>query len=125
MLVLVAGYVRFGLRSAWDAALFHILIKRFARIPSVDSFVARRIAGPGLSSKYFYQIKPEQALLLLERKIELDELDQFEKKTLTEIDAPLRQFEQKIRTVFGDFGAKVYISQDSFVCSDCRATEVI
>jgi hypothetical protein len=39
----------------WDAAAFHMLIKKRGRVPASDSFVVRRIAGPGLASNYFYQ----------------------------------------------------------------------
>ena len=38
------------------AATFQLIIKKRARVPAGDSFVARRIAGPGLASNYFYQV---------------------------------------------------------------------
>jgi hypothetical protein len=33
------------------------VIKKRARVPAGDSFVVRRIAGPGLASNYFYQVR--------------------------------------------------------------------
>ena len=48
-----------GFRGVWDAFMFHAVIKKRARVPASDSFVARRIAGPGLASNYFYQVNIE------------------------------------------------------------------
>lgn len=45
------------MRTLWDKLMFVIVIKRRARVPATDSFVARRIAGPGLASNYFYQVR--------------------------------------------------------------------
>ena len=38
----------------------------------------RRIAGPGLASEYYFQIKTEQALVALEAKMEREELLAFQ-----------------------------------------------
>lgn len=51
--------------------MFYVILKHQAKIPSGDTFVARRTAGPGLSSNYFYQAKPEQALITLEAHLEV------------------------------------------------------
>jgi len=52
----VVGIVRRGLRSVWDAFVFHAVIKKRGLIPSRDGFTVRRIAGPGLASSYFFQV---------------------------------------------------------------------
>ncbi len=70
------------LRYGWDSLMFNLLLKRTGRIPARESFLARRIAGPGMSSTYFYTIKPEQALVGLETKMELTELRHFEVRQL-------------------------------------------
>ena len=36
--------------------MFHAVIKKRGRVPAQDGFIARRIAGPGLASNYFYQV---------------------------------------------------------------------
>ena len=36
--------------------MYHAVIKSRARVPANNSFVARRIAGPGLASNYFLQV---------------------------------------------------------------------
>ena len=68
---------RRGLRLAWDSLMFHAIIKKRARVPAGDSFVAKRIGGPGMASNYFYQIKTEQALVALEARMEIDEIEAF------------------------------------------------
>ena len=44
------------LEKLYDDLVYHAVLKRAARIPSSDTFVARRIAGPGLASDYFFQV---------------------------------------------------------------------
>ena len=43
-------------------------------MPVVDSFAAKRVAGPGMASNYYYQITTEQALAALETAMDLDRL---------------------------------------------------
>lgn len=72
-------------RYMYDFVVYGLIIKPRARIPMQNrSFVARRIQGPGLSSGYFMQISPEDALLGLTVTLERAELDHFE-SCLTEI----------------------------------------
>ena len=52
--------------------MFYLVLKPRARIPSRDTFFARRFAGPGLASNYFYQISVEQGLAALEANIEIE-----------------------------------------------------
>jgi len=54
--------VRRGLRSVWDAFVFHAVIKKRGLIPSCDGFTVRRIAGPGLASSYFFQVTAPMCL---------------------------------------------------------------
>ena len=51
-----AGILRRGFRAVWDTFIFHAVVKSHGRVPSRDGFVARRIAGPGLASNFFYQV---------------------------------------------------------------------
>ncbi len=49
------------------------MIKKRARVPAGDSFVVRRIAGPGLASNYFYQVKGKRSNCSRTRLIEGNE----------------------------------------------------
>ena len=65
-LVVVTGAVlKRGCRGIWDAFMFHAVIKKKAKVPASNSFVARRIAGPGLASNYFYQVTNYNTLYLV------------------------------------------------------------
>ena len=50
------GLMRRSCRGLWDTFMYQAVIKSRARVPARDSFVARRIAGPGLASNYFLQV---------------------------------------------------------------------
>ena len=54
---ILAGVFRRGGRAVWDAFMFHAVIKKRARVPASDTFVARRTEGPGLATHYFYQVR--------------------------------------------------------------------
>ena len=76
-LITALALTRRALRLGWDTVIFHAVIKKRARVPAGDSFVAKRISGPGLASNYFYQIKTEQALVALEARMEMDEIEAY------------------------------------------------
>ncbi len=54
--------------------MYHLVVKRFARIPAHNGFLARRVAGPGLAAEYFYQVSSPEVLAALESLIEQNEL---------------------------------------------------
>ncbi|PSN34108.1 hypothetical protein C0J52_14201 [Blattella germanica] len=105
--VLTVGVLRYWLRLLWDAATFHLLIKKRGRVPASDSFVVKRIAGPGLASNYFYQIRPEQALAAFEAKMELDELAAYQHEMEQTILQPQKDFSQFVEACFGPFSAQL------------------
>ena len=78
--------VRKVLRDAWDTAIFHCMISSCARVPLSDNFLARRIAGPGMASTYYFQIKIEQALAALETAMDLDRLQVYHVSVNIKID---------------------------------------
>lgn len=54
--ILTVSVIRYCIRVVWDTLMFHLVIKNRGRIPASDSFVVKRIAGPGLASDYYYQV---------------------------------------------------------------------
>jgi hypothetical protein len=58
----------------YDNVIYHLIVKRFARIPAHNGFLARRVAGPGLAAEYFYQVSSPEVLAALEALIEQNEL---------------------------------------------------
>ncbi|CAL1542802.1 unnamed protein product [Lymnaea stagnalis] len=103
--VFLAGVFRFCLRNFWDTAMFHVIIKTRGRVPAGDGFVARRIAGPGLASNYFFQIRPEQALAAMEARVEHDELEAWKKQVLTVLEQPQEAYRNFVDQCFKPFSA--------------------
>lgn len=101
------GVARYWLRLIWDSLTFHLFIKKCGRVPASDSFAVKRVAGPGLTSNYFFLIKPEQALAALEAKMELDELQAYQQSTESVILQPQKDFKQFIEACFGPFSAQL------------------
>ena len=97
----VTGVVQFtwftsGLlcRAVWDGFIFHTFIKHFSRVPDRDSFLARRIRGPGLSVKYHQIIDFHTALLALRLEIEKERVNTFKRQKLEEIGKPIFELEE-------------------------------
>lgn len=105
--ILIVGFSRYWLRLLWDSMVFHTFIKKCGRIPSSDSFAVRRISGPGLAQEYFFVITPAQALAAFEAKMELDELEAWQKSTETVICQPQKDFSQFVEACFGSFSAQL------------------
>lgn len=85
-------------RRTWDAFIFYTILKNRAKIPSSDTFIARRVEGPGIALDYFVQVflkrnirnkyllmylkkaKPEQILAALEVDIEIKIINSYLEK---------------------------------------------
>lgn len=103
----LGGIIRYWLRLVWDTTLFHLIIKKRGRIPASDSFVVKRIAGPGLASDYYFQISPEQALAAFEAKMEWDELTAYQNVIESTITQPQRDFAHFVEACFGTFSTQL------------------
>ena len=75
--IIAWALARKSLRQAWDTVMYELVIRKRARVPAGDSVIAKRIGGPGMASNFFYQIKTEQALVALEARMEMDELEAY------------------------------------------------
>ena len=90
----IFSVVRRALRDAYDAVIFQLLIKKYARIPISDNFLAKRLAGPGMAANYYFQIKIEQALAALETAMDLDRLVAYHVSSLSVREARAAFFAQ-------------------------------
>lgn len=97
--------MRYWFRLAWDSIIYHLVIKKRGRIPACDSFIVKRIAGPGMASDYYFQIRPEQALAAFEAKMELDELNAYQNLMEQKIQQPQKDFARFVDVCFGPFSA--------------------
>lgn len=78
VILLIAAILQWLGRRFWDNLMYCMVIYPRGRIPAGDSFLARRIAGPGLSQRFFYTVKPEDVLLILQLTLETRELDLYD-----------------------------------------------
>jgi len=97
--------VRREVRTTCDWIIRNVLL-RFARVPGHDSFLAWRIAGPGITAKYCFQIRSDIALLALTARLESEELNLFESLAIKEINEPLKRYTEYF-SEFSDFGLTV------------------
>lgn len=79
----------FSTRHVYDALVYHFIIKHRARIPMQDSFLARRVSGPGIAVEYFYQIQPEIAILFGQKELERILVQFYTESVRQQIDVPL------------------------------------
>ncbi|KAF5280931.1 hypothetical protein FQA39_LY17937 [Lamprigera yunnana] len=107
LVILLIGISRYWLRLLWDSAIFHLIIKKRGRVPASDSFVVKRVAGPGLASDYYFQIRPEQALAAFEAKMEWDELAAYQVVMEQTILQPQKDFSQFVEACFGSFSTQL------------------
>ncbi|XP_055949382.1 uncharacterized protein LOC129983778 [Argiope bruennichi] len=108
LIVFLAAMIRCCCRLIWDVAMFHFLIKRRGRVPSSDSWLVKRIAGPGLSNEHFFQIAPEQALAAFEAKLETEELNAFREEVERIILLPQQIYREFVAQCFHPFSATLY-----------------
>lgn len=123
--ILSVGVCRYGLRLIWDSLVFHLLIKKRGRIPASDSLVVKRIAGPGLASNYYYQIRPEQALAAFEAKMELDELAAYQGQIEHTILQPQRDFRHFVEACFAPFSAQLSVKLEPYCELEKEAADLI
>ncbi|XP_044008897.1 uncharacterized protein LOC122852871 isoform X2 [Aphidius gifuensis] len=123
--ILTFAVVRYWIRVIWDTAMFHFVIKKRGRIPACDSFVVKRISGPGLASDYYYKIRPEQALAAFEAKIELDELLAFQAETERLITQPQRDFTQFIEACFSPFATSLSKTREPYKILEKEARDLV
>ncbi|XP_008551796.1 uncharacterized protein LOC103574176 isoform X1 [Microplitis demolitor] len=124
-LILTIAVIRYWIRVMWDTAMFHLVIKNRGRVPASDSFVVKRIAGPGLASDYYYQIRPEQALAAFEAKLELDELLAFQQETERLITQPQRDFTQFVEACFSPFATSLAKTRDPYKSLEKEARDLV
>jgi hypothetical protein len=80
---------RAGVRLFYDAFMFHMIVKRLARVPAGDTFLARRISGPNMAQEIFFSVELPVVLAVLQASLEKEELSRFELMTREMISRPL------------------------------------
>jgi len=94
-------------------------------VPARDSFLARRIAGPGLSFSFCYQVSSDDALIALQLQLETEELQLFSDQMGAKIKQPQEQLTSFISQVFGQFGTTVDSSHSLFQTMSIRTQDLL
>eukprot|EP00092_Neocalanus_flemingeri_P037052 GFUD01040338.1.p1 GENE.GFUD01040338.1~~GFUD01040338.1.p1 ORF type:complete len:1135 (+),score=193.14 GFUD01040338.1:117-3521(+) len=105
--IVVFAVLRKSFRQIWDSFLFHLVLKKRARVPAFNNFIAKRIEGPGMASNFFYQVKTEQVLVALEAQMELEELEAFRVQLGDIISSPLEDYHKFIANTMRPFSLTV------------------
>jgi hypothetical protein len=77
----------------YDTTIYHLIIKRFARIPAHNGFLVRRISGPGLASEYFYQVSSIEVLAGIESLIEQNQLKFYREYVERILRKPINEYQ--------------------------------
>ncbi|KAG9390556.1 hypothetical protein J8273_7907 [Carpediemonas membranifera] len=87
------------LRTLYDAAMFFVIIRPRANVPAFDTFVAIRVAGPGMSRRHKMMIPNHVALIFLKAYLERRTMQFFE----TYVERQIAQPNQVARDFFARF----------------------
>ena len=79
-----------GTRYLYDSLTYHMILKHFAKIPAANGFLEKRVAGPGLSTSYYYELDNELATIAIQYILEEFEVDIYTNNLKKTIDAPLQ-----------------------------------
>jgi len=86
-------------RIFYDFLVFYLIIKPRSRLPVKNTFLARRIQGPGLVSDFYFQIDPELALVSLQVLIEEKELVEAESEITRKIHSAAKHSRKHIQSL--------------------------
>ncbi|XP_059059117.1 uncharacterized protein LOC131852469 [Achroia grisella] len=107
LLLLVGGVAWWAMRGVWEEAWWRGVVARLARVPAHDSAFCRRVDGPGLHTRAYYQITCAQALAAATARGELEALAAWAADLERAIDRPLRDYAHFVDACFGPFSVQI------------------
>ncbi|XP_052759572.1 uncharacterized protein LOC113513223 isoform X2 [Galleria mellonella] len=107
VLLLVGGVSWWAARGVWEEAWWRGVVVRLARVPAHDSAFCRRVDGPGLRTRAYYQITCAQALAAATARAELEALAAWAADLERAIDRPLRDYRHFVDACFGPFSVQI------------------
>ncbi|GBP39871.1 Mariner Mos1 transposase [Eumeta japonica] len=107
LVLLVGGVVWWSLRSVWEEVAWRALIRRAARVPAHDSAFCKRVDGPGLRDRFYYQITSAQALAAVCARAELERLGAWAARVEAAIERPLHDYRHFVDACFGPFSVQI------------------
>ncbi|ODM94685.1 hypothetical protein Ocin01_11990 [Orchesella cincta] len=113
-LIALCSVFNYGVRIAWDSLMFYSLIKPKGRLPSGNSWIVKRVMGPGLAPDFYFEITIEQALIAFQAKLETEELNVYYHKANQKISEPLTEYKTFFQNCFSPFSAKLVESEGPY-----------
>ncbi|KAM3964330.1 LOW QUALITY PROTEIN: uncharacterized protein ACR2FA_001299 [Aphomia sociella] len=107
LLLLVGGVSWWAARGVWEEAWWRGVVARLARVPAHDSAFCRRVDGPGLHTRAYYQITCAQALAAATARGELESLSAWAGDLERAIERPLRDYKHFVDACFGPFSVQI------------------
>jgi hypothetical protein len=101
LFMLVFGCLRWLIRGFYDCLTF-IIIRCNGNIPKVNTSIAWRIAGPGISRSLFYRIEVDDGLLLVRGELEKLQLEDYRTKVHAIIEEPRKIHDTISNTIFAN-----------------------
>uniref|UniRef100_A0A6B2KY87 Uncharacterized protein n=1 Tax=Arcella intermedia TaxID=1963864 RepID=A0A6B2KY87_9EUKA len=116
---------RHSLRYIYDFTLYHVILKRLARVPAVDNFLARRTAGPGLRGDWFFQIETDIALIALQLYLESIEVNEYRARVQKKVMESSQRFTILEKEIFETFGLSFSSEHQSKRDVESRNLEIL
>ncbi|XP_063825249.1 uncharacterized protein LOC135074798 [Ostrinia nubilalis] len=107
LLLLVGGVSWWGVRGLWEQLAWAAVIRRAARVPAHESAFCRRVRGPGLHTRTYYQITCAQAVAAVVARGELESLSAWASELELAIERPLRDYAHFVDACFGPFSVQI------------------
>ena len=111
LIISIYAFIRFGVRYTYDKVTFSLIIKPLAHVPTRDTNVARKIAGPGISKNLFYSLKFEDCVQLIIAQLEKEKISHFKQILDTIFEKDYLKLAQKSNRMLNKLLNSVFITQ--------------
>jgi len=101
-----------GLRLTRDALTWNLVIRHAAKVPATDSFLAKRVHGPGLASTYYYRIPLEAAKTSAQLFLDMSRIRAYADLQRAEIKEPFNRYNSMFDTALKPFGIQGVCTED-------------
>jgi len=116
--------IQTNFRIAYDNIIYHMILKRRGRIPLSDTFAARRIKGPGLSTFYLHEVKLDTAIIALQLYLEKLEITYYSTYMRNLIFSPSSTFVSLHDSILKPFAALVDYQHTTYQLLIKRSNEL-
>ena len=106
VLVFIFVIFRFILRFIYDFCTFYLILKPFAKVPTIDTNFSHKISGPGVSKNLFYSLKFEDCVQLIIAELEKEKMKHFKQEMNKLLEKDYLTLKNKYDMIVGKFNIK-------------------